>query len=56
MLEQAARLYGPARAEDLRKQIEETAESLSALSRFGLELDGEEPDFLVSPAVAPEVE
>lgn len=51
LMEQAARTWGAERAEALRSQIDDTAESLSLIGRHALAIDGEEPDFLVAPAV-----
>lgn len=50
LLARATECWGAERAEDLRKPIEDAATSLSLIARYTLELDGDEPDFLVAPA------
>lgn len=54
LLTQAANNWGAGRAEALRRQIEEVAGWLSLIAACRLEIDGEEPDFLVAPPVGSE--
>jgi len=50
----ATEMWGAERARALQAQIEETARSLHLVARIQLELDAEEPDFLVAPAATVE--
>jgi len=51
LVERASGYWGVERAEDLRSKIEQTASWLSLIAQATLEIDEDEPDFLVAPAV-----
>ncbi|MHB0869943.1 MAG: hypothetical protein ACYC66_15505 [Chloroflexota bacterium] len=50
LLDQAARSYGPERAEALRTEIDRVAEWISLIAPLRLEIDADEPDFATAPA------
>ncbi len=50
LLEQATKVYGHARAEELRTEIDKVAGWLSLIAPHRLEIDADEPDFVVAPA------
>lgn len=54
MKAQAAAMWGPERAATLTAEIDKVAGWISLIARHPLELDGEEPDFLVAPAAEKE--
>lgn len=56
LLEQATGFYGPERAEVLRAEIDKVAGWISLIAPHQLELDGDEPDFAIAPAVRKEGE
>lgn len=56
LVAQATRTWGTDRVDALRGQIEETADWLSAVGSHRLEIDGDEPDFLVDPAAGREAQ
>lgn len=47
--EQAVKFYGPKRAEELEKEIERVSSWLALIAPHRLEIDSDEPDFLVAP-------
>ncbi len=49
LLEQATKFYGAGRAEELRKEIDRVSEWMALIAPHRLEIDADEPDFLVAP-------
>ncbi|MGE5620440.1 MAG: hypothetical protein ACM3US_14435 [Sphingomonadaceae bacterium] len=55
LFEHASRAYGPERAETLRTEIDRVADWISLIAPIRLEIDADEPDFVVAPAGQGEV-
>jgi hypothetical protein len=55
MFAMAKDMYGTKRAEELRKNIDDTAERLAAQAKWRFETTEEEPDFALAPVVPKEV-
>lgn len=55
MFAMAKDMYGTKRAEELRKNIDDTATRLAAQAKWRFETTEEEPDFALAPVVRKEV-
>lgn len=51
LTEQAVKAWGPERAEALKLEIGKVADWISLIAPNRLELESDEPDFLVAPAM-----
>jgi len=56
LAEQAAKFFGPERAAELEKEIDRVAGWLALIAPHRLDIDGDEPDFLVAPHADMEVQ
>jgi hypothetical protein len=51
LFDEAVRYWGAERAEALRSDVDKVASWLALISQYDIEMDADEPDFLVAPAL-----